>query len=264
MPDRLEILSRLPQRRSKPNLLFVHGAYAGAWCWDVNFLPYFASRGYPSHALSLSGHGASAGAGELHQFRIANYVQDLAETVERLGQDTVLIGHSMGGFVVQKYLETRIARGAVLLASVPPEGLTLSALRLAFADPLLYQQIMVVQNFGEWSSAPDVLRRALFSDDAEHHMIEPYFSRFQAESQRAILDMTWLDLPLCSRIKGTPMLVAGARRDAFFPPDMATRTAEAYGVQPLLLDDLAHAVMLEPRWQRAADSILDWLKSVGA
>ncbi len=96
-----------------------------------NFLPYFASRGYPSHALSLSGHGASAGAGELHQFRIANYVQDLAETVERLGQDTVLIGHSMGGFVVQKFLEEETVPAAVLMAAVPPHGLLGSAFGLA-------------------------------------------------------------------------------------------------------------------------------------
>ena len=56
----LEILSRLPKERTThAPLLFVHGAYTGAWCWDEYFLPYFAERGFEAHAVSLRGHGAS-------------------------------------------------------------------------------------------------------------------------------------------------------------------------------------------------------------
>ena len=43
----------------------MHGGYADAWCWEPFFLPWFASRGWPAHALSLRGHGASAGADTL-------------------------------------------------------------------------------------------------------------------------------------------------------------------------------------------------------
>ena len=40
---RLEIIVRQPEGRQQPHpLLFVHGAYSGAWCWDEYFLPYFA------------------------------------------------------------------------------------------------------------------------------------------------------------------------------------------------------------------------------
>jgi non-heme chloroperoxidase len=42
-------------------LLFVHGAYTAAWCWDENFLPWFAEQGYAAYAVSLSGHGPAAG-----------------------------------------------------------------------------------------------------------------------------------------------------------------------------------------------------------
>ena len=42
-----------------PPLLFVHGAWHGAWCWTTNFTDWFAERGYTSYAVDLSGHGAS-------------------------------------------------------------------------------------------------------------------------------------------------------------------------------------------------------------
>lgn len=34
-------------------LLFVHGAWHGSWCWDENFLDFFAARGYRAIAASL-------------------------------------------------------------------------------------------------------------------------------------------------------------------------------------------------------------------
>ena len=57
-PYDLEVRSRLPARATrKPPLIFIHGGYCDAWCWEPHFLPYFAQRGYPSYALPLRGPG---------------------------------------------------------------------------------------------------------------------------------------------------------------------------------------------------------------
>ena len=67
------MLARLPARPPKPTpLLFVHGAFTGAWCWDEHFLPFFAEAGYAAHAVSLSGHGRSRGRDRLDQLSIAD------------------------------------------------------------------------------------------------------------------------------------------------------------------------------------------------
>ena len=89
-------------------VVFVHGAWHGEWCWSEQFLPYFAEHGYPAHAFDLRGHGQSDGATTLRRNRIADYVADLKSVVDGLGGSPVLIGHSMGGVVVQKYLETEL------------------------------------------------------------------------------------------------------------------------------------------------------------
>ena len=35
-----EVLTRLPAGKAKATpLLFIHGAYAAAWCWEDHFLP---------------------------------------------------------------------------------------------------------------------------------------------------------------------------------------------------------------------------------
>src|ERR1700754_3534580 len=102
----LDVIERAPQRESgKPPLLFVHGAWHGAWCWDENFLDYFADNGYRSLAMNLRGHGKSPAPKPAQRRSIANYVDDVESVAQSLPQPPVVIGHSLGGFVVQKYLE---------------------------------------------------------------------------------------------------------------------------------------------------------------
>ena len=118
---RLDVRSRLPARATrKPPLLFVHGGYCDAWCWEPYFLPWFAARGWPAHALSLRGHGNSGGQETLFVTGIDDYVADVEHVAGQLGAPPVLIGHSMGAAICERMVATRPVRGAALLAPVPP------------------------------------------------------------------------------------------------------------------------------------------------
>ena len=86
-------------------LLFVHGAYHAAWCWDENFVGYFADKGFRALAVSLRGHGQSTRCKPLRSCSIADYVEDVRAVADKLGCEPVPIGHSMGCLVVEKYLE---------------------------------------------------------------------------------------------------------------------------------------------------------------
>jgi pimeloyl-ACP methyl ester carboxylesterase len=97
----LEVISHQPENKTHDTpLLFVHGAWHGAWCWE-NFLPYFAQQGYEAHALSLRGHGGSQGHDKLRWTSIHDYVADVAQIAQTLSSPPVVIGPSMGGYVVQ-------------------------------------------------------------------------------------------------------------------------------------------------------------------
>ena len=112
-------------------LLFVHGAFHGAWCWDDHFLDYFADRGYHALALNLRGHGGSPSPAPINACSVLDYVQDVSTVADRLPVPPVVIGHSMGGFVVQKYLAVHAAPAAVLVASAPPTGIAPATVRVA-------------------------------------------------------------------------------------------------------------------------------------
>ncbi|MDR0564009.1 MAG: alpha/beta hydrolase [Azoarcus sp.] len=261
--EALEIISHSPKKGSahKTPLLFVHGAFAGAWCWEESFLPWFAERGWTVHAVSLSGHGSSRNPIGLDNLGINNYVNDVTETIALLPTPPVLIGHSMGGMVVQKYLEKSTVPAAVLMASVPPQGLIHSAIGLLLSAPQLLIDLNRIMGGGEPN--PDTMLQTLFYNSLDEKKIQRYLEMFQPESHRAIWDMTFFNLPLVFRIHRPPMLVLGAQHDRLFSPSQVKLTASAYGTRPEIFADMGHAMMLEPNWKEVAERIDGWLNSQG-
>lgn len=258
---RLELLSRLPQGKSRTPVLFVHGAYTGAWCWAEHFLDWFAAAGYPAHAVSLSGHGGSRGRRVLDSFSIDDYVRDVAEVADGFATPPVLVGHSMGGFVVQKFLERREAPAAVLMCSVPPQGLMGSAVNLLFNKPTLMGELNRLLS-GAGASVR-ALREALFAQPVNEEDLQRFYRLSQSESQRAIWDMSLFNLPDTRRVRRTPLMVVGAEHDHLIPTSLTDMTAHTYRVAPHILAGMGHGLMLERDWARAAERIGDWLTERG-
>ena len=160
---KLEIVSKYPnERQHSTPLLFIHGMLHGAWCWDVHFLDYFAQHGFAVHAVNLRGHGNSEGRGKLRWTRIADYVEDVANAVRQLPSLPILIGHSMGGFIIQKYLEDHDAPGAVLLSSPSPAGLLGTILRIARRRPLVFAKANLTFSLSPVIATPPLAREASF------------------------------------------------------------------------------------------------------
>jgi pimeloyl-ACP methyl ester carboxylesterase len=231
----------------------------GAWCWDAHFLEYFSERGFTAHAVNLRGHGGSEGRDALRWTRIADYVDDVASAVGQLHAPPVLIGHSMGGFVLQKYLETHDAAGIVLLSSPPPGGLLGTTLKIARRRPLAFAKVNVTLSLLPVIATPQLAREAFFSADLPDEDLRRYWRLMQDESYRAFLDMVALDLPKTRKL-ATPMLVLGAGRDNMLAPDDIEATARAYGAPFEIIPNVAHDSMLEQRWPDVAARILAWLR----
>jgi pimeloyl-ACP methyl ester carboxylesterase len=243
-------------------LLFVHGMWHAAWCWAEHFLPYFAQHGYPSHALSLRAHGGSEGRDRLRWISMGDYVSDVVQIVGQMERAPVLVGHSMGGMVVQKYLEFDAAPAAVLLASAPPNGLIPATLRVAARHPLTFLKVSLTMSLAPVVCTPQLAQEAFFSSDAPDEKVRHCFNRLQDESFRAYLDMMGLNLPRPSRVE-TPFLVLGAADDNLISPTEVEATAQAYGTTAHMFPDTAHDMMLEDRWELVAEHILSWLDEQG-
>ncbi|OBK63101.1 alpha/beta hydrolase [Mycobacterium colombiense] len=243
-------------------LLFVHGLAHAAWCWDEYFLSFFAERGYRAVAVSLSGHGSSSKPRSLRACSISDYVNDVRSVADSLPSRPVMIGHSMGGFVVQKYLEYHRAPAGILMASIPCGGVYGTALRNAKRHPWLLIKTSLTNNTVQMINTPARAREALFSARTPEADVLRWAARLQNESQRALLDMLFLNLPVPERVTA-PLLVLGAECDGSITMAEVQATAHAYGTEAKIFPHMGHDMMLEPGWGTVANRIDDWLITQG-
>lgn len=259
--DALEVIEAGESACEHPvPLLFVHGAWNGAWVWQEHFLSYFAGCGYRAVALSLRGHGASPAPRGLHRCTIGDYVTDVRAVADGLPTAPVVIGHSMGGLVVQKYLEHRDAPAAVLMGSMPPGGALGSGLRWLRQHPWHFTKIGLTGRSLPYVSTPALARERFFSPHTPEDRVRDFAAHLQEESRRAgPSSIAGRARP--QRVR-SPILVLGAEFDGATSRGEVLATARAYRTTAEFFPT-GHAMMLDDGWRAVAERIHDWLGERG-
>lgn len=264
MAHDLEVRSALPApgssgARALPPLLFVHGAYCDAWCWDVHMLPWFASRGFAAHALSLRGHGKSPGRDDLGSVHLSDYIDDIRGVVATLGERPILVGHSMGAALVERLIADESFPGAVLVSPVPPSGLLPVLTRLWWGRPQFFLHAHALHDHMNPVSA-STLREFYFTERAPQDILQRAMRHLSPESPSAVMELTWPGRPArASHATPTPVIVFAGGADALFTPRDARSTASRYETEAIVLDGLPHMMMLEPGWELLAERIAGWI-----
>ena len=106
-------------------ILFVHGAFGGAWTWTELFVLRAAKRGRPSVAFSVRGHGRSEGRDFLRSATLTDYTDDLRRTLAQFVAPAIGVAHSLGALLAQRLLGHVSTRAMIMLAPSPAEGLSI-------------------------------------------------------------------------------------------------------------------------------------------
>lgn len=81
---------------SKGNIIFVHGSLHGAWCWD-NFEKFFSTNDYAVFSVDFQFQGKK-------RVVMDDYVKILNKEIDKIGDNIILVAHSMGSNIVLKTL----------------------------------------------------------------------------------------------------------------------------------------------------------------
>ncbi|MCP5266680.1 MAG: alpha/beta hydrolase [Burkholderiaceae bacterium] len=245
--------------RHGPPILLVHGAYTDAWSWAETFMPYFASLGYPCWAPTLRGRGASDGGAALDAWGLSDYLNDVSRAQACIGEVPILIGASMGGLLVQRWLSTRRdARACVLIGSIPPVGMTAALMRMAFGAPRDFFHVMQLAVSG---NADRRFVDLLAKEPIRTRRRGFYRDHLYRESSRALWELTWL--PMVMPTHGVcPVLAMHGEQDRLVPPASVESIASYFDARVMMLPDTGHAPMLEKNWIQTAEKIAEWITQV--
>ncbi|KAK9915403.1 hypothetical protein WJX75_008696 [Coccomyxa subellipsoidea] len=277
-PDgyKMELVHHASEGTDRPPLLFVHGSFHAAWCWQEHYQPHFANTGYESYAVSLRGQGKSTRQEGIGACSLAEHVKDLSHIISSLPRPPVLIGHSFGGLVVQRYITGPSGSDAVealpsvaglgLLCAAPASGNDALVKRVAKKSMMMAARLtwgMVTKNFLNNVAA---CRELFFSEDLPAADLERFQGLLRDNASKIpVIDVSTMkrEVPLAAPPSGhPPAFVLGADADNIVDVQAVKETAALYNVQPHILHNSAHDIMLDTRWREAADLMAAWLESL--
>ena len=254
----------------KGSIVFVHGICHGAWCWEKYFLPYFSEYGYKCYAVDLQGHGCD-NRKRLKGSHLSDYVENVKKIVSKCPEKPFLVGHSMGGAVVQQYIgkyENTVS-GVILFASATAPRMPRIKTTLSLVNRNLRCAFKVAWGAkGNW--AKNIHDAAFFTGENELgekvqriNDTTPYESLLQEESKWVFLWDLYCKYSKNHKID-VPIFVIGSSADAYFPENSLKKTAQKYAKhkEPAYecLNYLCHDMMLDPHWKEPAELVRKFIE----
>ncbi len=250
------------------HIVFIHGMFMNPASWD-QWMRHFSARGYTCHAPAYPGHeGAPADLRahidpRLTTLSFHEVVEDLRSVIESLPSRPILIGHSMGGLVVQKLISLDVGAMGVCIDSAPPAGL------FSFEWSFLRANLPVINPLkGDRPLLPSVewfhyafcntMTMAQTRDEYEQFVVpESRTLPRSSTKSRERIDFTAPHRPL--------LFVAG-EQDHIIPASLNTKNAHLYRDSASRVDlqvfaGRTHYICGQPGWDEVADCVARWIES---
>ena len=257
--DDLLLDVELPARPSRPPMLMVHGIMGGGW-YFAKWLRFFAARGHPAYALNLRGHHGSRPVDDFGRVSIMDYVTDVSDVSysireRHLGASPILVGHSMGGLVMQKAAESLAPAALVLLSSVPPRGIPLVSWPLFRRELKHVPEMMLSRSV--IANPRDVA--ALFLNRVDPPDVTSFVERWTPASGRVGREITFGCIAVDAKRVAAPVLAVAGADDVAIPPRIQRKVARKYGAAFRVYERNAHFLIWESGWDVIATDVAAWM-----
>jgi pimeloyl-ACP methyl ester carboxylesterase len=251
-------------------IVFIHGMFLNPKSWRA-WQDFFEGRGYETVAPAWPLHDGEpaqlranlpAGIGTLS----LDAVVDAMAAAASRHDDPILVGHSVGGLVVQILASRGIGSAGVPICSVAPN-------RMLSLDWGFFRNSAAITNPLK-GDAPYPMDADGFHQNFANTMTrsesDAAYERFALSESRNVLRDCMGDLgKIDVERPHTPLLFIGAEKDEIVPAALCQRNAKAYTDGDSRADYVefsgrGHFICGEPGWEEVAGKVADWLQEVGA
>jgi non-heme chloroperoxidase len=251
-------------RAMSKDIVMLHGANAGGWCFDA-FAAVFEAKGFRCHAPDLIGHGENKANAmtALVDVGVGEYGAQMQALLKTFASPPVLLGHSMGAVIAQQLAAQDLARALVLVSPAPRAGI----LPPTGGEKQLDQDLMGLGAFWKSVIPPDFALACIYSLNrvpaAEQRAV---FDKFGPESGLALfqlffwmLDQTGATSVATDKVR-CPVLCLSGTDDKLVSLLTAQATAAAYRNAPFwALDGHGHMLLVEPGADKIAERVAAWI-----
>jgi lysophospholipase len=247
-------------KKTLRTLLVVHGISEHGGRYD-HVARRFVNEGWNVVIGDHRGHGRSSGV-PVHVRHFNEYVKDL-ETIrshfELVPQQTALLGHSMGGLIITRYLQSHPDNAAAGVLISPLLGVSVEVSRTTIALAKLLSKLSPRFRFRSRVDPSETTRN---QSVLEKRTADPLIHRSLTVgwffAMRSALITAWEEADAVN----LPLLVLQAGADSIVSPEAAEYWMDLVNSDDKLFQlfpEHLHELLNEPTWPETVTEILDWL-----
>ncbi len=252
-------------------IVFIHGMFMTPRCWE-RWVGFFEAAGYeclapawPLHEGEPSELRARVPAG-LGDLTFAGVLGEMERVISKLEEPPILVGHSVGGLVVQVLVNRGLAAAGVCISPVAPNAM------LSLDWNFLKSTVAILNPM--MGDAPQEMTPELFHETFANCLTEEESRRewewYAVHESRNVLRTA---LGKEGHVELTkfhvPLLFLSGREDHIVPEALVERNFDAYGMAVgtksiRLFAGRDHHICNEPGWREVAGYVESWLSQHGA
>lgn len=248
-----------------PPILFVHGMFMNSSSWS-GWREFFAARGHATHAPQWPYRDGEPEAlraepsKELPSLRLEDIVGLYRRAIAEMPEPPILIGHSMGGLVVQILLQEGGVRAGVAIDSVPPAGVSTAKWSFLRSNlPVILKRRRPFVPSKSWF-------RYAFAHTLDEAELERVWRTYAVpESGQVARDSTSDLAKIDPTADRPPLLMVAGELDHIIPVSLVRDNHAFYQGPPTEYREFAgrtHWICGQEGWQEVAQSVSAWLGSV--
>lgn len=249
-----------------PPVIFIHGMFltGKSWC---DWIPFFEERGYACSAPSWPLHEGEPAwlrehiPGEAGLLALETVIDFYARLIIARRVSPILIGHSVGGLIVQRLIAGGLGRAGVCISSVAPNKM------LSF-DWDFFRNSAVITNplkgNRPFNMTPGWFHKNFANTLAREDSDRAYDEFVVPESRNILRDGLGRAGRINLEAPHAPLLFVGGDDDVIIPAALGEKNAFAYA-DPASVTDFTrfagrgHFLCGQPGWQEIAGHVAGWL-----
>lgn len=250
----------------KSKIIFIHGMFLTAKTWE-HWINYFTALGYEceappwplhDHAPAELRRNVPEGLGKLS---LADLHDQYRSITRREPEPPIVIGHSLGGLLVQKLIADKLVRAGVGICSVAPNRM------LALDWGFLRNSASITNPLtgdDPYEMTPEGFHQNFTNTLGEHESNAFYEKYAVPESRQVLRDIMGDEGHIDLKAPHAPLLLIGAQEDVIIPFQLVRRNAHAYEDERShheYTDFSArdHFICGAPGWEEVAERVANWL-----
>ena len=251
-------------------IVFITGAFVSVECWD-DWKDYFTNNGYRCHVPPWPNKNAPAAVlrrrhpdEAVASMRLTTLTEHFADIIKALPEKPIIIGHSIGGLIVQILLQRDIAVAGVAIHPVAPQGVfvfSLAMLRAAWGPLGFFTSLKksFMMSFSQWQFA--------FTNGMPLQQQQTAYENFAIpESKLISRDALTGAAHVDYKRSHLPLLIISGSTDQIVPAALNLANYKKYKLVSFCQTDYKefegrnHFVLGQPTWMEDAAYILKWLQ----